>query len=84
MHFALHKWHCPYGCLSETVIKRFSLTGFFYRFPNLLPFTSVRDLEELTQEVHDFVTMDEEDLPNSVRELAKASEASSRLRHDIV
>ena len=60
------------------------MTGFFYRFPNLLPFTSVRDLEELTQEVHDFVTMDEEDLPNSVRELAKASEASSCLGHDIV
>ncbi|CAH3159013.1 unnamed protein product, partial [Porites lobata] len=39
---------------------------FLQRFPNLLPFTSVRDLEELTQEVHDFVTMDEEDLPNSV------------------
>lgn len=28
--------------------------------------------------------MDEEELPNSVRELAKASEASSRLRPDIV
>ena len=60
------------------------MTGFFYRFPNLLPFTSARDSEELTQEVHDFVTMDEEELPNSVRELAKASEASSRLRADIV
>ena len=60
------------------------MTGFLYRFPNLLPFTSARNSEELTQEAHDFVTMDEEELPNSVRELVKASEASSRLRPEIV
>lgn len=64
--------------------QTFSITGFLYRFPNLLLFTSARDLEELTQEVHDFVTMDEEELPNSVREVVKASEASSRLRRHIV
>lgn len=55
------------------------MTGFFYRFPNLLPFTSVRDLEELTQEVHDFVTMDEEDLPNSVRELPRPQKLAAAL-----
>ncbi|CAH3027310.1 unnamed protein product [Porites evermanni] len=58
--------------------------GKYFIFPNLLPFISARDSEELTQEVHDFVTMDEEELPNSVRELPKASEAGSRLRPDIV
>lgn len=45
-------------CLSKTVIKRFSMTGFLCRYPNLLPFTAAKDLEELTQEVHDFATMD--------------------------
>jgi len=71
-------------CLSKTVIKRFSMTGFLCRYPNLLPFTSVKDLEELTQEVHDFVTTDEEENPKSVRELANANEGGSRLRSDIV
>ena len=60
------------------------MTGFLCRYPNLLPFTSAKDLEDLTQEVHDFVTMDEEELPKSVRELAKATEGSNRLRPDIV
>lgn len=50
----------------------------------LCPFTSAKDLEELTQEVHDFATMDKEELPKSVRELANANEGGSRLRPDIV
>lgn len=45
-------------CLSKTVIKRFSMTGFLCRYPNPLPFIAAKDLEELTQEVHDFATMD--------------------------
>jgi len=57
---------------------------FVQRYPNLLPFTSAKDLEELTQKVHDFATMDEEELPKSVRELANANEGGSRLRPDIV
>ena len=60
------------------------LTGFSFRYPNLLPFTSAKDLEDLTQEVHNCVTMDEEELPKPVRELAKDKEGSSRLRPDIV
>ena len=83
-HFALHKWHCGYGCLTKTIFKRFSMTGFLCRYPNLLPFTSAKDLEELTQEVHDIATMNEEELPKSVRELANANEGVSRLRPDIV
>ena len=62
----------------------FSLTGFPSRYPNLLPFTSAKDLEHLTQEVHDYVTVDKEELPKPGRELAKAKQGSSRLRPDIV
>ena len=60
------------------------MTGFHCRYPNLLSFTSAKDLEELTQEDHDFATMDEEQLPKSVGELANANEGGSRLTPDIV
>ena len=61
------------------------MTGCFCRYPNLLLFTSAKeDLEDLTQEVHDLVTMDEEQLPSSARELAKTTEGNSRLRPDVV
>ena len=50
----------------------------------MCPFTSAKDLEELTQEVHDFTTMDKEELPKSVRELTNASKGGTRLRPDIV
>ena len=50
----------------------------------LCPFTSAKDLEELTQEVHDFATMDKEELPKSVRELTNANKGGTRLRPDIV
>ena len=60
------------------------MTGFLCRYRNLLPFTSAKDLEDLTQEVYYFVAMGEEELPKSVRELAKDEEGSSRLRPNIV
>ena len=41
-------------------------------------------LKDLTQEVHDFVTMDAEELLKSARELAKVKEGSSQLRPEIV
>lgn len=62
----------------------FSLTGFTCRYPNLLPFKSAKDLEDLTQEVHDYVTMEDEELPKPVKELARDKEGSNRLRPDIV
>ena len=65
-------------------MKHFSMTGFLCRYPNLLPFRSAKDLEDLTQEVHNFVTMDEEELLKSVRELTKAKEGSSWLKPDII
>lgn len=71
-------------CLSKTVMKRFSMCGFLCKYQNLLPFTSAKDLEELTQEFYDFATMDEEENPKSVTELGNAYEGGSRLRPDIV
>lgn len=62
----------------------FSLTDFTCRYPNLLPFESAKDLEDLTQEVHDYATMEDEELPKAVKELAREKEGSSRLRPDIV
>lgn len=62
----------------------FSLTDFICRYPNLLPFESAKDLEYLTQEVHDYATMEDEELPKAVKELAREKEGSSRLRPDIV
>lgn len=46
----------------------FSLTDFTCRYPNLLPFESAKDLEDLTQEVHDYATMEDEELPKAVKE----------------
>ena len=60
------------------------MTGFLCSYPNLLPFTAAKDLEELTREVHDFATIDEEENPKSVRELANANEGGRWLRPDIV
>ena len=62
----------------------FSLTDFTCRYPNLLPFKSAKDLEDLTQEVHDYATMEDEELPKAVKELAREKEGSSWLRPDIV
>ena len=62
----------------------FSLTDFTFRYPNLLPFESAKDLEDLRQEVHDYATKEDEELPKAVKELAREKEGSSRLRPDIV
>ena len=62
----------------------FSLTDFTCRYPNLLPFESAKDLQDLTQEVHDYATMEDEELPKAVKELTREKEGSSRLRPDIV
>ena len=62
----------------------FSLTDFTCRYPNLLLFESAKDLEDLTQEVHDYVTMEDEELSKAVKELPREKEGSIRLRPDIV
>ena len=62
----------------------FSLTDFTCRYPNLLLFESAKDLEDLTQEVHDYGTTEDEELPKAVKELTRGKEGSSRLRPDIV
>ena len=66
------------------VLMGFSFTDFTCRYPNLLPFESAKDLEDLTQEVHDYATMEDEELPKAVKALAREKEGSSRLRPDIV
>ena len=62
----------------------FSLTDFTCRYPNLLPFESAKDLEDLTQEVHDYATMEDEELPKAVKELARGLAHGVAYQRDIL
>ena len=59
------------------------LLSWICRYTHLLPFSSAKELEELSLEVSDFNTMDEDELPDSIRQSAKLNNGG-RLRLDVI
>ena len=55
-----------------------------FRYPNLLPYSSALEMEELSQEFNDFVMLEEDDIPSAVREEAKAETSDGRYRVDVI
>lgn len=55
-----------------------------FRYPNLLPYCSALEMEELSQECNDFVMLEEADIPSAVREEAKAETSDGRYRADVI
>lgn len=42
------------------------------RYPDLLPYCSALEMEELSQEFNDFVMLGDDEIPSAVREEARA------------
>lgn len=55
-----------------------------FRYPDLLPYCSALEMEELSQEFNDFVMLEEGDIPSAVREGAKAETSDGRYRADVI
>ena len=55
-----------------------------FRYPNLLPYSSALEMEDLSQEFNDFVMLEEDDIPSAVREEAKAETSDGRYRVDVI